>query len=107
MRQNSSFAASLVAASTMILMQAAKACVQVELLSIKNTNGVITDYESPEDELAVFFGVSSDVMIVWSDTMTIWQEHFFSSGIVTMPCFNESVLWIEIEEQDNSVTDFS
>ena len=24
-----------------------------------------------------------------------------------MPCFNDSVLWIEIEEQDNSVVDFS
>ena len=72
MRNNSSFAAALLAASTMILMPGAEACVQAELLSVKNSNGVITDYESPEDELAVYLGVSNDVMIVWSNTMTIF-----------------------------------
>lgn len=46
-------------------------------------------------------GVSEDVMITWESKITPWESMSFNPGIVTMPCFHESVLWIEMEEQDS------
>lgn len=46
-------------------------------------------------------GVSQDVMITWSSEITPWEVMAFKPGIVTMPCFHDSVLWIEMEEQDD------
>ena len=46
-------------------------------------------------------GVSRDIMITWSDNIEEFEEKNFSPGIITMPCFNAGVLWIEIEEQDD------
>ena len=54
-------------AASSVLMQTANACVQADIISISNTNGVITDYESNEDELAVWMGVNDDIMITWQD----------------------------------------
>ena len=45
-------------------------------------------------------GVSKDVMITWSNEIHAWETQTFRPGIVTMPCFHESVLWLEMEEQD-------
>ena len=47
-----------------------EACVQVDLRSIHNSNGLITDYETPEDELSVWFGVGQSVLFTWKNTMT-------------------------------------
>ena len=76
------------------------ACRQVDLLKIKNSNGVLTDYEDGYDSLAVWMGVSEDIMITYTDTIVEFEIKEFSRGIITMPCFNDSVLWVEIEEQD-------
>ena len=62
---------------------------------------------SKKDDLDVYLGVDRDVMITWSNTMTLHQERLISPGIITMPCFNNSALWIEIEESGNSVINFS
>ena len=48
-----------------LMMQSARSCVQVDLESISNTNGVITDSQTQEDELFVWFGINADVMITW------------------------------------------
>ena len=48
----------------------------------------------------VWMGVSKEVMITWKNDIHAWESFSFSPGIVTMPCFHESVLWIEMEEQD-------
>ena len=39
-------------------------------------------------------------MITWKNTIVPWEKKSFSPGIVTMPCFHDSVLWLEMEEQD-------
>ena len=80
---------------------AVKACKQVDLFSIENANGVLTDYDDGYDTLSVWMGVSRDIMITWSDNIEEFEEKNFSPGIITMPCFNAGVLWIEIEEQDD------
>ena len=86
--------------SLALLATTSEACVQVTLQSIANTNGQITDFQSPEDELYVWMGVSRDVMITWNDTMRKYDTKSFTPGIVTFPCFHDSTLWIEMEEQD-------
>jgi len=49
-----------------------EACVQVDLVSIANTNGQITDYQTPQDELSVWMGVDEDILYTWENTMTPW-----------------------------------
>ena len=85
-------------AASSVLMQTANACVQADIISISNTNGVITDYESNEDELAVWMGVNDDIMITWQDTIVPFEEKLFPTGVLTFPCFDASVFWIEVEE---------
>ena len=83
----------------------AQACMQVDLLSIKNANGMLTDNDDGFDSLAVWMGVNRDIMITWSDDVEQFEEKSFSPGVITMPCFNSSVLWIEMEEQDKVEVD--
>ena len=51
------------------LAPVAQACVQIDLISIKN-DGVITDFETPEDDLSVWLGVGDDALYTWKGTMT-------------------------------------
>ena len=90
----------LISLASALLVATTDACVQVTLETIANTNGRITDFQTPEDELYVWMGVSKEVMITWKNDIHAWESFSFSPGIVTMPCFHESVLWIEMEEQD-------
>ena len=83
----------------------ATACVQVDLVSIANTNGQITDYQSAEDELSVWMGVGEDILFTWKNTMTPWQEYKFPDGFVTIPCFNDGVFYIETTEVDEAISD--
>lgn len=89
------------------LLEVAQACVQVDLRSIKNTNGVITDYESPEDELIVWFGVGEGVLYTWKNTMMENQERAFPKGVISLPCFYDEVFYIEVTEDDAFVSDKS
>jgi len=79
--------------------------VQADIIAISNTNGVITDFESNEDELAVWMGVNDDILITWRDTIVPNEEKAFPIGVLTFPCFYESVFWIELEEDDNFIID--
>ena len=83
-----------------LFAQSVRSCVQVDLESIANTNGVITDNQTSEDELFVWLGVSADVMITWQNSITPYEQQDFDPGVITLPCFQEGVLWIEMEEQD-------
>ena len=56
MGRERSWAKALLLAGTS-LVQLADACVQVTLKSVKNHNGVITDFQSPEDEIYFWMGV--------------------------------------------------
>lgn len=44
------------------------ACVQVNLLSVENYNGVITDYNTPEDEIEVWLGVDEYFVYAYKNT---------------------------------------
>ena len=39
-----------------ILTGVAEACIQLELLSISNSNGQVTDYKTTQDEISAWFG---------------------------------------------------
>ena len=78
----------------------AQACVQVELQSIHNSNGQITDYETPEDELSVWFGVGDSVLFTWKHTMEENQKREFPKGAITLPCFYDQVFYLELTELD-------
>lgn len=88
------------------MLSVAEACVQVTLNSIRNT-GVITDYETNEDELSVWMGVGSDILYTWKSTMTANQERKFAPGLVTIPCFYDEVFYIEATEIDDFANDKS
>ena len=66
-----SWATSLLLAGS-IGPQLADACVQLDLIKIENSNGVITDYLSQEDELKVWLGVGDDILISWSNDIEPW-----------------------------------
>ena len=51
------------------LLQIAEACVQIDLVSVKNSNGVITDFMSQEDELSAWFGVGEQILFTWRQNM--------------------------------------
>ena len=50
-------------------------------------------------------GVNDDVMIIWKDTFRPNDVKEFDKGIITFPCFDASVLWIEVEEEDSYIVD--
>ena len=81
------------------------ACVQVDLVSIANTNGQITDYQSKQDELSVWIGVDEDILFTWKNNMEPWQQYDFRPGFITVPCFNEGVFYIETTEIDEAISD--
>ena len=60
-----------------LLAYSVKSCVQVDLESISNTNGVITDSETIHDELQVWFGISADVLITWQNIITPYETQDF------------------------------
>ena len=71
-----------------------QACVQVELESIANTNGKITDYLSDEDEIIARMGVDEYVYILWEGDIRKWATKRFNPNVVTLTCFHDSVFWI-------------
>ena len=80
--------------------QEAQGCRQAELTAIKNSNGVITDTWDDLDEMGAWIGISDYFMYVWKDSMEENQQRLFETGLITMPCFDDSYLWLEIEEED-------
>ena len=84
-----------------IMNQEVQGCRQAELTAIKNSNGIITtDERDDKDELGAWIGINDYFMYTWKDTMEENQHRLFETSLITMPCFNDSVLWFEIEEED-------
>lgn len=101
-----SFASSVLTFATgWLLAGLSEACVQVDLVSIANTNGKVTDYQSTQDELSVWIGVDEDILFTWKNTMEPWQQYDLRPGFITVPCFNEGVFYIETTELDEAISD--
>lgn len=103
------FGSKLSWASALVLAGAGivNACVQVSLTSIKNTNGVITDYQTPEDEIYIWFGVSEYMIFTYRNNFKRDQEHMLADGDISIPCFHEAVFYIDMTEMDDFVNEKS
>ena len=94
--------------SSLTLLETAQGCVQLDLIKVENTNGVITDYKTPEDEIKAMMGVGREVMLTW-ELEGFQPAQFYEfphPGVLTMPCFRETgVFWLEVSEVDILVDD--
>ena len=102
-----SWATSLLAASTSLLMQEASACVQVTLTSIENSNGAITDYQTNEDEIYTWFGVGEYFIFTYKNTFRRNQKRTIDERMISMPCFNADVFYIDMTEEDDLISEKS
>ena len=101
------WAVSLLAASAPLLMREAGACVQVSLTSVENTNGVITDYQTNEDEIYTWFGVGEYFLFTYRNDFRRNQKRTVDPALISMPCFHDDVFYIDMTEQDDFVNEKS
>ena len=96
-----SFAGLLVSSA---LIEYASGCMQIELQKIDNVNGVITDYETPQDELEVWLGLW-DGSVIYKTQLDIrpWGSRSYPYGFLTIPCFDQETFYIQLIEKDTAV----
>lgn len=86
-----------------LLAGISNACVQVTLKSVVN-NGYITDTMTAQDEIYTWFGVDDYFLFTYKNTFKRNQGRLVDPGLISMPCFHESVFYIDMTEKDD-ITD--
>ena len=82
-----------------LLAAGALACKQVEVVKISN-EGIITDYQTDSDEIAMFIGAGSTVMYMYEHDFTPYMSVRFPRGQITFPCLTGDVIYWEALEID-------
>ena len=82
-----------------ILALSTKACQQVEVLEISN-DGVITDYETPEDEIYMFFGVGTYVFYEYQNDFRAGMAVEMPEKAMVLPCFYNEPFYFQVTEID-------
>lgn len=85
--------------------QKVQACLQVDLLSMSNSNGQITDYLTEDDEIGVWIGVGELFMYLYQNLFLPNQVDPFPSQAVSFPCFKNEAMYISMVETDGYVSD--
>ena len=80
---------------------------QVSLTKISNSNGVITDYESPTDEILVWFGIGQYFVFTYMNDFLPGMEYAFDPSYISMPCFHDDIIYIDLKERDRWVNEKS
>ena len=100
------FGTSLLAAGALLASES-QACMQLTLWTVTNSNGIITDFQSPEDELYGLFGIGEDFLVSWKDSIVPNEVKQFGFNMMTLPCFSDEVFWIQLEETDQTIPDMA
>ena len=61
---------------------------------------MITDYESPEDELNIVMGIDESIIYIYENDAKPNDVFPIERGFLSIPCFKESFFWIELTEVD-------
>ena len=77
----------------------------MDLRKISNANGEITDYQTSEDELKVWFAIGEIVLYKWDNDLEPYTQFFYDEGIISLPCYDSEVFWMRVTEVDTLIPD--